>query len=251
MDYINDRPNEPDSHGKYKGYAENQGEWIDANLEFLITEDIQPDTNMPIRYKDGFYEDGIHYPNYSWITSSNPFNRDDYFALNILPEGLHDFTYAHGDTGRIWYFDFLHQDIETAATKTGHEMNYPISEENIQKLKQSVKAGRKIGYSGELDQYSLSMGQWGATYHYTITIRNECSTERTAKLEMCNFQSLIFGCKNTQDTVYRTNFIQMSGLEEWYCGKEVAIPPKSTVTFEAVMMTGGGNGGIISHIKVD
>ena len=28
VDFENERRNEPDSHGKYKGYAENQGGWI-------------------------------------------------------------------------------------------------------------------------------------------------------------------------------------------------------------------------------
>ena len=166
---------------------------------------------------------------------------------------MHNFTYAHGDTGRIWSFDFLHHDIETVGEVDDSSviMNKAISEEDIQKLKTSVAAGRKIGFTGSVDEKSLSMGQWGATYHYTITLRNSDDSDHIAYFEMQKFESLIFGYKGENDITYQTSFNAWEGYKKWWCPITIQIPANSTKTFEVVMLSGGGNGGITSHIVID
>ena len=253
VDYENERENETDSHGKYKGYAQNQGAWIDAELEFMISGDTQKNAPLALYYEDLFYDEGIHNPNFTWTSSINPFNEESDFALRALPGGLHNFTYAHGDTGRIWSFDFLHHDIETVGEVDDSSviMNKAISEEDIQKLKTSVAAGRKIGFTGSVDEKSLSMGQWGATYHYTITLRNSDDSDHIAYFEMQKFESLIFGYKGENDTTYQTSFNAWEGDKRWWCPITIQIPANSTKTFEVVMLSGGGNGGITTHIVID
>ena len=238
-----DRKNETDIYNKYKGIAENQSAWIDAELSYVVDDAVESGSVLPVQMEDDLYPDGVWGPNYEWMTHLNPIN-DAYGAfLYIMPATLHHFTYHYLETDRKWNFAFDYQDGLSFTPEGGADVsvNKPVPESVIKNVKQDVAAGQNH-FQGAPYIYSLGMGSWGATYHYTITVRNEGDSERSLGFRVKNYDNMIFGYKLAGTENYITQFDPSQG-DDWWEAVSVGIPAHSSVTFEVVTLLAGGHGG--------
>lgn len=253
---YNPRPNESDLYAKQKGIARNQSAWIDAELDLVIDENTQLGNLQPIILKDNFYTYGIANPKWHWMSSISPTNDKWQGVLMALPESLHSFTYHYQDTNRVWNFDFLHRDLRFVDMNgTRLSINDSVSDETIENMKQDMASGQKNHFAADEapDEYSISIGEWGATYHYTITATNTTDNDRTVLVQIWSAENMTFGIKETKDAQYTTAF---------YCKipntpaspkttASVTIPKNTTKTFEFVTNLGGGQGGISHGIVIE
>ncbi len=244
-DYVYTRLDELDYPGKYKGVAWNQSAWIDSDIEFLIDENTQIGEGQPIYLRDDFY-DAVENPKWSWRTALNPIDDDDVGTLSAMPGALHSFRYPYDDTGeREWYFDFLYHDLtQIDKNGTGKWVNTPVSDEAIAELRAIVAAGKKQkGY--EIDEAAVSLGEWGTTYHYTITVTNTTDVDRTATLRCRGFSSMTLGYKLSDEEIYQTDFEYEKGQgdNDWWEPFGYTVPANDTITFEVVTTLGVSIGG--------
>ena len=257
-DIITDgsRPNESDILSKYKGYATNEG-WINANIEICVDEHTALGDYQPIYLKDSYYTYGISNPKWNWLSSLSPINDNTIGELFCLPGGLHNFKYHYGNTKRQWHFDFAHRNAEyiNSDTSINASVNEPVPEYILDAAKRDMALGRKNNFGDQIapDSQSLSMGEWGMTYHYTITVRNTLNFDCILYFETTKSENMIAGWKMPEDTDYNTTFYQLISPETTGNVKiaEVTIPKNSTKQIEVVTTLGGGNGGINNQLLID
>jgi len=279
------RLNEYDLYGKYKGIARNQSAWVDSSLEFAI-DDLTPNgKSLDIYLKDDYYSNNIANPKKYWMTNINPFN-DQYFGLIYgLPSSNFHFTY-HRDVGGIWNFKFDYRNLKHITdTALGNEsINDPIPTDIIEDAKADVAIGWKAHFSESApDPDSISLGGWGATHHYTITITNDGMEDRSVSYRTTKFANMVFGYKMEGEDTYNTKFNSGGGLTihekekdmvgeyiyvedykyiiedtlgqeseliKWWIPFEIDVPAKTTVTFEIVTTIAAGVGGTHNDIYV-
>ena len=250
-DYIFTRPNEEDYKGKYKGTAWNESAWIESEIEFLIDENTQIGEAQPVYLKDDFY-DNVANPKWGWTTALNPIDDDSYGTLSAMPGALHSFKYPSEYDGKEWHFDFLHHDLSlTDTTGSGSSVNTEISDAAINELKSIVAQGEKQdGYA--IDENAMSMGEWGATYHYTITVTNTTDGDRVAVFGCRNFNSMTLGYKLSGAERYITEFNYGTGAgdNDWWEPVSYTVPANGEITFEVVTTLGVSFGGTNYHFVV-
>ena len=238
------RPNESDLYAKYKGIAKNQSAWINANLRFVIGQN----QSMEVYMKDDYY-DAISNPKSMWMTHINPIN-DAYDALLYsLPGAGHDFIY-HREEGGIWNFKFDYRDLRDiyVDAKGQETINNPVPENVIIDLKQNVAAGKNT-FEGAPDELSASLGEWGATYHYYITIINPMEESKKVSYAIKNFNNITMGYKKSGEESYTVLFKEEADKEEadkvemWWEPFYIEVAGKSSVTFEVVLNAAAGHGG--------
>ncbi len=248
------RENEPDLYVKYKGIARSQSAWIDANLEFVIDDLTAVGEPIPLNLKDDQYPNGVANPKTWWMTNINPLNDAWDGILYGMPSSEHHFTY-HNDTGGVWNFAYDYRDLrDINKNATGSvSRNNPVPDNILEYASLDVAKGQKEHFAGAPDELALGMGAWGATYHYTISIKNDTNSEREVSYQAKTFDNMIFGYKALTDNVYTTQFIPGIGNEEsdWTSLRSVTIPANQEITFEIVTLLGGGHGGTNNRVVVN
>lgn len=251
LDYTESRPNESDYYGKYKGTAWNESSWIDADIEFIIDENTIIGEAQPIYLKDNFY-DTVANPKWSWTTSLNPIDDDGSGTLSAMPGALHSFKYPSEFSDKEWHFDFLHHDLTlTNQYGSSNSINTEVSLSAINELKSIVESGvKQANYS--IDPNALSMGEWGATYHYTISVTNTTNTDRTAVFGCRNFTNMTLGYKLLEENNYETEFHTGTGVgdNDWWEPVSYTVPAHETIAFEVVTNLGVSLGGTNYHFVV-
>ena len=263
---LSQRPNETDLYGKMKGIAKNESAWIDSNVELVIDDNTELGTPIPLTLKDRYYTYGIANPKWSWKSSINPLNDAWDGVLTMLPNGLHNFKYHYNNTNRQWYFDFQHRDLRDCDINgSSVSVNNPVPADIIDNAKRDMAAGTKNHFPDEYDsntgenkghapdEYSMSIGEWGATYHYTVTVKNTTSNNRTANIKMWSAENMIFGLKKQGETAYSTNYYAKiyNTPNTPTNTATVSVPANSTTTFEFVTLLGGGLGGLNHSIVIE
>lgn len=253
---FSQRPNETDLYGKMKGIAKNESAWIDSDIELVIDDDTELGSAIPLTLKDSYYTYGIANPKWSWKSSINPLNDAWDGVLTMLPNGLHNFKYHYNNTNRQWYFDFQHRDLRDCDINgSSASVNNSVPSDIIDNAKRDMAAGQKIHFaeSEAPDEYSMSIGEWGATYHYTVTVKNTTSNNRTANIKMWSAENMIFGLKKQGETSYSTNYYSKiyNTPNTPTNTATVSVPANSTTTFEFVTLLGGGLGGLNHSIVIE
>lgn len=244
------RPIESDLYAKYKGIAQDQSAWIDIDLELAVDDNIQSGKPLPVNLRDPYYPDGVANPKTWWMTHINPLNDEWDGLIYAMPGNQHHFTY-HRDAGGVYNFAVDYKDLrEINVNASGiQSVNIPVESNTIEDVKSDVALGWKSHFSGAVDEKTISMGAWGATYHYTITISNTGQRNRTAAFRVKSVDNMVFGCKAAGEQKYTTQFIaKVANNADWFIPATVVIPANSTTTFEIVTILGGGLGGVNNSI---
>ena len=99
----------------------------------------------------------------------------------------------------------------------------------------------------------MSIGEWGATYHYTVTVKNTTSNNRTANIKMWSAENMIFGLKKQGETTYSTEYYTKiyNTPNNPTNTATVSVPANSATTFEFVTLLGGGLGGLNHSIVIE
>ena len=248
---LTDRLNEDDLAGKYKGIAQNQSAWIDANLEFALDDSSIGGQPLQVNLQDEAYPNGVANPKTWWMTNINPLNDKWNGLLFAMPGNQHRFTY-HRDTGGIWNFAYDYHNIKDINVNASGNtsINNVVPEYILEYAALDVASGSKEHFLGAPDELSCGMGAWGVTYHYTVTISNNTSSEKSIIYQAMNFENMIFGYKSLDDVNYTTQFISGAGNEDgdWISLKTLTIHPNTIVEFEFVTLLGGGHGGTNNRI---
>ena len=251
----NPRPNETDLYIKMKGIARNESAWIDANIDLAIDNTTNSGTIIPINLKDSYYTHGIANPKNTWKTSINPFHDKWDSVLLMLPNGLHNFKYHFKDTNRQWFFDFEHRDLRFIDEAGSGSVNHRVPAQIIEYAKQDMAAGRKNHFGSEEapDEYAMSMGEWGATYHYTVTVSNTSDHDRKVTVQTWDAENLIFGLKEQGQSAYATAYYRKIGNtpDSPEPTATIDIPANTTKTFEFVTMLAAGLSGLNHAIVVE
>ena len=118
-----------------------------------------------------------------------------------------------------------------------------------------MAAGRKEHFADDEapDKYAMSIGEWGATYHYTVTVQNTTNNDRTVNVKMWSAENMIFGLKKQGETTYSTQYYtQINNTPNNPTNTAtVSIPANTTATFEFVTLLGGGIGGLNHSIVIE
>lgn len=263
---LSQRPNETDLYIKMKGIAENESAWIDSDIDVIIDSDTEFVEPIPLRLKDSYYTYGIANPKWTWKSSINPLNDKWDGVLTMLPGGLHNFKYHYKDTERQWYFDFLHRDLRYCNINGSRQsVNDTVPADIADNAKRDMAAGIKNHFPDEYDaetgenlgnapdMYSMSIGEWGATYHYTVTVKNTTNNPRSVSVKVWSAQNLITGMKEQGETEYTTEYyanIENTPNNPTNIGT-VSIPANSIRTFEFVTLLGGGLSGLNHSIVIE
>lgn len=250
------RRNETDLYAKMKGIAINESAWIDSEIELVVDDNTELGTPIPLTLKDSYYTYGIANPKWSWKSSINPLNDAWDGVLTMLPNGLHNFNYHYNDTSRQWYFDFQHRDLRYCNINgSSTSVNNVVPSDIIDNAKRDMATGQKEHFADDEapDKYSMSIGEWGATYHYTVTVKNTTSNNRTANVKMWSAENMIFGLKKQGETTYSTNYYAKiyNAPNNPANTATINIPANSTTTFEFVTLLGGGLGGLNHSIVIE
>ena len=250
------RRNETDLYAKMKGIARNESAWIDSEIELVVDDNTELGTPIPLTLRDSYYTYGIANPKWSWKSSISPLNDAWDGVLTMLPNGLHNFKYHYNNTSRQWYFDFQHRDLRYCDINgSSASVNNSVPSDIIDNAKRDMAAGQKIHFaeSEAPDEYSMSIGEWGATYHYTITVKNTTSNNRTANIKMWSAENMIFGLKKQGETTYSTEYYTKiyNTPNTPTNTATVSVPANSTTTFEFVTLLGGGLGGLNHSIVIE
>lgn len=125
----------------------------------------------------------------------------------------------------------------------------------MRNTKLDMPSGKKLHFGQEdaPDEYSMSIGEWGATYHYTVTVNNTTDSDRVLCVNTWSAENMIFGLK-TQDSVsYSTTYYSKiyNTPNEPTNTAVVNVPKNSIITFEFVTLLGGGLGGLNHAIVVE
>ena len=213
-------------------------------------------TNIPLHLKDSYYTYGIANPKWMWMSSINPLNDAWTGVLYSLPNGLHNFKYHYEDTDREWNFDFWHRDlrymdINGSSTSVNNEVPYEIR--NNAKLDMAAGQKEHFGLEEAPDEYSMSIGEWGATYHYAVTVNNTTDSDRVLYVNTWSAENMIFGLKTEDSGFYSTTYYTKiyNTPNEPTNTAVVNVPKNSIVTFEFVTLLGGGLGGLNHAIVVE
>ena len=118
-----------------------------------------------------------------------------------------------------------------------------------------MAAGRKEHFAADEapDEYAMSIGEWGATYHYTVTVKNTTSELRTAYVKTWSSENMIFGLKRQGETTYSTDYYsKIYNTPNAPTNTAIVnIPANSTTSFEFVTLLGGGLGGLNHSIVIE
>lgn len=249
---LNRRPNESDLYGKYKGIAKNQSSWVDASLDFVIDGTSEAGKELYPYLKDSEYPSGFANPKEKWITNINPINDKFGSLIYAMPSQLHRFEYSR-NIGGMWNFAYNYRDLrEINESATGTQsINKLVDNTILNNVKADVALGWQMHTSGAPDDHSISMGEWGTTTHYTITVDNQTDETKEVSYRVSSFENLIFGYKLANSTSYTPQFLEKAGYEEWKSPITVPIDSYSSVTFEVVTLSAAGGGGIHNSIYLN
>ena len=200
-----------------------------------------------------------------WVTHLNPIS-DGYDAgvLNTMPNVLHKFTYPF-ENGQKWNFGFEYRNLKydnltIDAQNKELSVNNPVPEKIMNQVKSDVAQGRKSEYTvpanfeaggNPPDSEALGMAAWGTTYHYTVTIDNQDSKQRTAIFRIRNSSNVIFGLKKAGQSDYETEIYSMGDGENDWRAVSVDLPANTVTTFEVVTLPCGGNAGMKNQLVID
>lgn len=122
----------------------------------------------------------------------------------------------------------------------------------MKRAKEDFESGQKSNYpTGSVDEYSLGMGAWGVTYHYTITATNDTDEERFVDYCVRNTDNVVVGYNNQEGLEYTTKLVPNIGNDDdWYTTSHKSIPPKLTIVYEAALIAGAGHGGLCNSIFI-
>lgn len=260
------RRNETDLYTKMKGIAKSESAWIDANIDLVVDENTELGTPIPLYLKDDYYTYGIANPKWSWKSSISPLNDAWDGVLMMLPNGLHNFKYHYGNTGREWNFDFIHRNLAHIDINGNRSsINDPVPADIIDNAKRDMASGTKnhfpnlfdpntgenIGHAP--DNQSLSFGEWGATYHYTVTAANTTDKARNIYIKMWSADNMVFGLKKQGESTYATSYHPRiyNTPDNPTNTAVVSVSAYSTITFEFVTLLGAGLGGLNHSIVVE
>lgn len=261
------RPNETDLYGKYKGIAKNQSAWIDSTINFIIDDAIPSGQHLRVNLSDTYYPDGVANPKLWWMTNINPFNDKWAGVIFAMPGVGHSYTYSRS-SGGIWNFAFDYKNLKdiNANAEGNNLITKQMDETIINNAKLDVASGWKEHFpnypddgdpttdeSRPVDEDSMSIGSWGATNHYTVTVQNVGNNDRSISYQVNTINNMIFGYKGANDSNYSTQYIPevVSDDNVWETPVTVNIPAHSTVTFEVVTNLGGGHGGPHTQIVIN
>lgn len=199
---------------------------------------------------------GISNPKWSWKSSINPLNDAWDSVIMMLPSGLHNFKYHFDDSNREWYFDFAHRDLRFCdITGSRASVNDPVPSDIVNNAKLDMALGKKEHFGSEQapDEYSMSIGEWGVTYHYTVTVKNTTDSDRTANVKMWSAENMIFGLKKQGEENYSTTYYATiyNTPDNPTNTATVNVPANGTTSFEFVTLLGGGHGGLNHAIVIE
>lgn len=253
---LSQRPNETDLYGKMKGIAQNESAWIDSNIDIVIDDNTSLGSPIPINLKDDYYTYGISNPKWSWKSSINPLNDAWDSVIMMLPSGLHNFKYHFNESNREWYFDFAHRDLRFCDINGSRvSVNDPVPSDIVDNAKLDMASGKKEHFGSEQapDEYSMSIGEWGATYHYSVTVKNTTDSDRTVNVKMWSAENMIFGLKKQGEENYSTTYYATiyNTPDNPTKTATVNVPANGTTSFEFVTLLGGGHGGLNHAIVIE
>lgn len=244
--------NEKDLADKYKGFALNESAWIDVELEFVVNKGVT-DSVFEIKLKDDFFGEGFANPSepkkYSWIAAINPLHDSNQAYLTALPNSLHKFKYMDGDSEKYWLFDFYHKNSNYINDTSQTVLNQEIPEEKLEQYRSAMQNQTTNGNIHTAEAHST--GEWGTTYHYTITVSNPTSEDRVFEFCTWNCERLTIGYKKFGDINYNVCFIEKVGpdLANAYT-ENFSVPANTDVTFEIVTCLAAGQGGIYHLTRI-
>lgn len=255
-DKINPRPNETDLYGKIKGIARNESAWINSDIDLIIDDNTELGTPVPLTLKDNYYTYGIANPKWSWKSSINPLNDAWDGVLKMLPGGLHNFKYHYKDTNRQWHFDFEHRDLRCCDVNgDSQSVNAPVPADIIENAKLDMAAGQKEHFADDEapDVYAMSIGEWGATYHYTVSVRNTTGMPRKVYVKTWSAENLIFGFKDYGQPNYTTDYYGTinNNPHNPTDTAVIDVPANGITSFEFITLLGGGVGGLNHSIVIE
>ncbi len=253
---LSQRPNEPDLYGKIKGIARNESAWINSDIDLIIDDNTELGTPVPLTLKDDYYTYGIANPKWSWKSSINPLNDAWDGVLKMLPGGLHNFKYHYKDTNRQWHFDFEHRDLRCCDVNgDSQSVNDPVPADIIENAKLDMAAGQKEHFADDEapDVYAMSLGEWGATYHYTVSVRNTTGMPRKVYVKTWSAENLIFGFKDYGQLNYTTDYYEAINNNPYNPTDTAVIdvPANGIKSFEFITLLGGGAGGLNHAIVIE
>lgn len=214
---------------------------------------------LPINLKDSYYTYGIANPKYSWVSSLSPLHDQYYGVLNALPNSLHNFKYDYDDETRQWNFDFLHHNLLdlNLDAEADESVNGSVDAQIVNDAMLDMASGKKNHFpdkynpeTGEMesqrpDDKALSMGEWGVTYHYTVTVKNTCNRARTLEYRINTSENIVVGIKRDNEDTYQTEFYATAGENGSHrTVASIELSANATTTFEIVTLLGGGLGGM-------
>ncbi len=251
---VQERPSETDMKDKYKGTAHNQSAWVDASINVLLDKHATPGS-LDINLRDSQY-DNVKVKKNRWMTNTSPTFDDNDAVWYALPNSFHSFTYDYEDTGRKYNFDIYHQNLANLNKDGGinESVNKPLPENAKEIIKYDFINETKEKEKEKYESTAISIGEWGVTYHYTVTAGNITNEEKTIALEVNNCDNLVYGIKKQGEKNYTTEIYGHLGNknEDFKCPKEaiITVPANSAVTFEVVVMAACGNTGTNNRIAV-
>ena len=174
----------------------------------------------------------------------------------MLPGGLHNFKYHYKDTNRQWHFDFEHRDLRCCDVNgDSQSVNDPVPADIIENAKLDMAAGQKEHFADDEapDVYAMSIGEWGATYHYTVSIKNTTGVPRKVYVKTWSAENLIFGFKDYGQPNYTTDYYGTISNNPYNPTNTAVIdvPANDIKSFEFVTLLGGGVGGLNHSIVIE
>ena len=84
----------------------------------------------------------------------------------------------------------------------------------------------------------MSIGEWGATYHYTVTVKNTINSSRNVYVKTRLAKNLIFGLKKQGETTYLPQYYAkiQNAPNNQVNTAAVIVPANSTTNFEFVTL---------------
>ena len=160
----------------------------------------------------------------------------------------------------------MHRDLRYCNINGSRQsVNDTVPADIVDNAKRDMAAGIKNHFPDEYepetgenlgnapDMYSMSIGEWGATYHYTVTVKNTTNNPRSVSVKVWPAQNLITGMENPGETEYTTEYyanIENTPNNPTNIGT-VSIPANSIRTFEFVTLLGGGLSGLNHSIVIE
>lgn len=118
-----------------------------------------------------------------------------------------------------------------------------------------MAAGQKEHFADDEapDVYAMSIDEWGATYHYTVSVRNTTGMPRKVYVKTWSAENLIFGFKDYGQPNYTTDYYGTINNNPYNPTDTAVIdvPANDIKSFEFITLLGGGVGGLNHSIVIE